>query len=79
MVPGLVLLLLLLFTAALRARIVERGIAGAHARARGLLLLTRTIALFAIYGVVLGFLLIAQRQEWNDETPGTVAVYALAG
>jgi hypothetical protein len=78
-VPGLVLLLLLLLTAALRARIIEREVAGAHAQAKGLLLITRSLALLALYSVVLGFLLVAQRQEWNDETPGTVAVYALAG
>ncbi len=76
---GLVMLFLLLFAFASRAEVVERNVAGSHARTRALLALIRAVALLAILVVVGALVWVGDRDEWTDDTPGTVAVFALAG
>lgn len=78
-VPAIVLLSLLAFAAASRATIVERQIAGAHARARALLALTSSLTLLAILAVVVALAWVVDRRDWTSETPGLIAAYALAG
>jgi hypothetical protein len=78
-VAGIVLLALLTFAAASRTRIVERNIAGYHARTTSLLLAARYVALLAIYMVIVGLLFVMSRDHWTDDTRGLVAVYASAG
>jgi hypothetical protein len=78
-VPGIVLLCLLAFAAASRASIVERQVAGAHARTRALIALTSSLALLAILGVVVALVWVIDQREWRSETPGLIAAYALVG
>lgn len=78
-VPGLVLLFLLAYLIASRAQVVERNVAGAHSRTRAVLALIRAVALFAILIVAVVLVWISGRRDWDDETPGRVAVFALAG
>ncbi len=78
LVPGLVLLLLLVFAAASRITIVERQVAGAHARARALLALIRTVALLAIL-VFVAFTWLLDRRDWTKDTLGMIATLGLAG
>jgi hypothetical protein len=78
-IPGVVLVCLLAFAVASRARIVERQVAGAHARTRAVLALTRSLALLVILVVVLALLWVVDRRDWTDGTPGLIAAYALSG
>lgn len=78
-VPGLVLLFLLAYLIASRAQVVERNVAGAHSRTHAVLALIRAVALFAILIVAVVLVWISGRRDWDDETPGRVAVFALAG
>jgi hypothetical protein len=78
-VPALVLLFLLAFTIASRAQVVEKNVAGFHARTRAILALVRAFALAAILGVVVVLLVVADRRDWTEDTSGVVAVVAMAG
>jgi hypothetical protein len=78
-IPGVVLVCLLAFAVASRARIVERQVAGAHTRTRAVLALTRSLALLVILVVVLALLWVVDRRDWTDGTPGLIASYALSG
>jgi hypothetical protein len=77
-VSGVVLLALVTFAAASRARIVERNIAGSHARTKAMLLSLRAMSLVAIYLVLTFGLWIMQQEGWGHETRGRVALYASA-
>jgi hypothetical protein len=74
--PGTVLVALTAFTGASRAHIVERNIAGYHARTRAALLAIRWLALFVIYVGITVLLFVMQQQHWVRDTHGLVAVYA---
>lgn len=78
-VPALVLLFLLTFAIASRAEVIERNVAGSHARTRAILAFVRAVALAAILVLVGVLLVVADRRDWVDETPGLVAIVALSG
>ncbi|MCP9487447.1 MAG: NERD domain-containing protein [Gaiellaceae bacterium MAG52_C11] len=78
-VPGVVLLLLMLFAAASRAQVVERNVAGAHARTRAFLSAIRALVLLSIYVVTVVLLWVVQRRDWTEDTPGLIAAFACAG
>jgi hypothetical protein len=78
-VAGVVLLALVVLVVASRADIVERNVAGGYARVRGQLELAKVAALLAIYSVILGLFIVIQRDDWTSDTPGTVAMWSLAG
>jgi nuclease-like protein len=78
-VPGLLLLSLVVIIVTSRAQIIERNVAGGFARTRAALLFSKAAALFTIYCVVTALLILGRFQDWTDDTPGTVASYALAG
>jgi Nuclease-related domain len=62
-----------------RATIRERNIAGGYARTRALLLLVTSVALFAIYGVVVWLLFVIRVHHWTRDRHGFVAFWALVG
>ena len=79
-VPGILLVALAVIAIASRAEILERNVAGSHARTRAVLLYAKAGALFVIYLLVLVLLFYGRFfDDWNDETSGRVAMYALAG
>lgn len=79
-VPGILLVALAVIAIASRAEILERNVAGSHARTRAVLLYAKAGALFVIYLLVLVLLFYGRFfDDWNDETSGQVAMYALAG
>ena len=77
--PGVVLLGLTAFVAASRAQIVERNVAGHHARTRALLLGLRWAALLSIYTALTVLLFAMSLGEWSRDSHGRVAIYATAG
>lgn len=75
---GVVLLSLTLLIVASRAEIRERNVAGGYAKTRGYLGFVKVTALVAIYIVIGVFMVVAERDDWNDDTRGSVAIYAMA-
>jgi hypothetical protein len=76
---GVTLLAFALVGAASRAQIVEREVAGGHARPRALLGLVATATLFIVYLTVIAFFVIAANEHWSHDARGQVAIYALIG
>jgi hypothetical protein len=62
-----------------RAEIVERNVAGGHARVRGWVLVVQWLAMGSIYAVIVGVFWVASRSHWTRTRPGLVAVYACVG
>jgi hypothetical protein len=77
--PAVVLFALVAIIAASRAEIVERNVAGYHARVRGMLALTRAAGVFAIYVAITILFFIMRSNHWTDNRRGQVAFYACAG
>jgi Nuclease-related domain len=78
-VGGTVVVSAVIFVAASRARIIERNIAGFHARMRGTLLLLRAIALFSVYVLLVYGWFVMRSEHWTRDRHGLVAFYATAG
>jgi len=78
-VGGTVIVSCTAFMAASRARVVERNIAGFHARTQGTLLLLRAVALFAIYVLLVYGWFVMHREHWTRDRHGLVAFYATIG
>lgn len=76
---GVVLAAVVVVLVVWRAEIVERNVAGGYARARGALLLTKSSALLAIYGVAVWLFFVMRDEHWTRDRHGTVAFWALAG
>jgi hypothetical protein len=76
---GVVLLAVVVVLVVSRAQIAERNVAGGFARARGALLLTKSSALLAIYGVAVWLFVVMRDEHWTRDRHGTVAFWALSG
>jgi hypothetical protein len=78
-IGGTVLVSVTAFFAASRLHVVERNVAGFHARTRGTIVLLRAAALFAVYVVLVYGWWVMQREHWTRDRQGLVAFYATAG
>lgn len=76
---GVVLSALVVVLFVWRARIIERNVAGGYARAYGLLLLSESLALLAIYAIVVWLFWVMHAEHWTRDRHGTVAFWALVG
>jgi hypothetical protein len=62
-----------------RAEIVERRVAGAYTREKGIIEATIAATLFGVYAVAVGLLVVAAIHRWSRDRQGEIAIYALAG
>ena len=76
---GTALAALVIFFIANRAGIIETSTAGGWAKTRSSLLLVQAAALFCIYALGAGLLVLAMLEHWSNDTRGAVATYALLG
>ena len=76
---GMVLAALVVVLVASRAEIREPNVAGGYAIARGWLDYAKALALFAIYAVIVSLFFVSRVDHWTRDTPGRVAIWALAG
>lgn len=76
---GTVVLALCVLTAASRAEVVEREVAGDYARTKSWLEAARWVSLFAIYAVVVALFIAMAFEHWTRDRHGQVAMWALTG
>jgi hypothetical protein len=76
---GVVLLALLAVGVVVRAEIRERNVAGGYAQTRGFLLAVESLALLAIYDVLVWMFWVIREEHWTRDRHGRVAFWALAG
>ena len=78
-VAGVVLVALVAVVATSRAHIMERNVAGFHAKTRGQLILLRASGLLAIYFTLVALLFVMRIHHWTKSSQGQVAFYASVG